>query len=138
MAQQIHELLWRAHGQRAQDERVDHAEDRRVGADADRQRQDHDDREGTVSRETAQRMPRVTAEIREPGQPPLIPQRLHRLRYAAMPDSHRTRDTFVRLTRTRCALSRHLRVDSQLLPQIAVATCPAKHSGQTLRPLAKE
>ena len=61
--------------QRAQQRRVDHGEDRDVGADAERQRQDRRDREAALAHQQAQRVTDVVEEHREDlrrRQPPAL------------------------------------------------------------------
>jgi hypothetical protein len=60
--QQDYELIRLAEGQRAQHDRVHHAEDRRVGADPEREGQDHEGGEARLLELQAERVPDVGAE----------------------------------------------------------------------------
>ena len=47
------------HGQRAETHRVEQLEDRRVGSDAERQRQDRDDRKARIQAQQPRAIPKV-------------------------------------------------------------------------------
>jgi hypothetical protein len=66
---QVHEALGLAVRQWAQQRGVDHGEDRRVGADADHQREQHDDGEPRLTAEHSRREAQVAPEVRPPFGP---------------------------------------------------------------------
>ncbi|MGH8176771.1 MAG: hypothetical protein ACREV5_10970 [Steroidobacter sp.] len=69
-----HESVGLMIGQRAEQHRVDDAEDRAVGANAKRQRQDSNGREGWIPFQGDQAVAHVPRQIFDPGQPPLVVQ----------------------------------------------------------------
>ena len=70
-------------GQRPEQHRVDEAEDRRVRADSDPQREDDDQAEARVPPEAPQGVLHVADDRLEHGKPRLVPERLLELRNAA-------------------------------------------------------
>src|SRR5215470_3933621 len=66
------QLLGVTNGQLAQHQRVDEAENGRVGADAERQRQDGDDREPWVAAKKARRVTNVADAVGEPRPDPRV------------------------------------------------------------------
>jgi hypothetical protein len=58
-AEQVHQLARRSHRQAAQHDRVEHAEDRGVGADAKGQDRDGDEAEGRRTAQGAERVAQV-------------------------------------------------------------------------------
>ena len=80
---QVDEPVAVAVGQRLEQHAADDAEDRRVGADAERQREDDDGGEAGAVSQRAQRVPEIGRDALEPGQSALVAHGFGRLREAA-------------------------------------------------------
>src|SRR5206468_2205174 len=100
------------------------AEDRAVGADANSQREDSNDREARVLCQHPAAIVQVTREIAQPRQPALIAQGLHRLREAGRSD-------------VASVSRRQFKMHAELTIQIAVAPCRTKRAPETTDPLTQ-
>jgi hypothetical protein len=92
---QVHNAVGFGIRERAQEHAVDDAENRRVGADADRQREDRHRGEAGMTAQRAQAVADVAREMLDGAGAELVPRSLAHLLYPAEPD-HRLPPRFVR------------------------------------------
>ena len=124
-------------GQGLQQHRVDHAEDRGVGADAERQRQHRHGREGGIARQREQRVAQIARQVLEPGPPGLVVQGVHRVRDAPGPERGRPYRVGGRAGAPPCVLGGELQVEPELLLPLGPRPPPAERSPEAAHPFAK-
>ncbi len=125
---QADEPLRLVEGQRLQQHAVDHAEDRGVGADADRQREKGHGAERRAAPQRAQRVAEVARQAGEPRQPSLVAHGVQRLRDTAGPNPRRARSVVARATAALFVFGRQVEVQAELLFEIVVGSAPTQRS----------
>ena len=129
------QALWLRVRQWPEKHAVDDAEDGRVGADADGQRQKDDGGEGGRPAERAHAVPQVARQVVEPGQASLIAQGVHGLRRGPVAEQCRACGDVVSASSR--VFGRELEVRAQLFFQVRITAARADRAPQADEPLAQ-
>ena len=121
------ELLGVWDGQRAQQHRVGHGEDRDAGADADGERRRGGDRETRVAPHRPQRVTTIAADDIEPGARSHGADLLGDLREPAQLEEGGAPCLILRVSRAHLLVDQELQIGAQLFVQLAISV-PSAHS----------
>ncbi len=124
-------------GQRSEQHGIDQREDGGVGADADGQRKDGDDRESRISADPANGVPKIVTQDLERGQSSLIPIAFFGGLHAAEPDPRAPVRLVGRQSTANVFVGQPLDVGLDLLGEIAVGM-PAQKRADETRPAASD
>jgi hypothetical protein len=136
LRRQEHQLFGPGVAERAQDHAVDDGENRRVGPDAERERQERDCGEDGRPAERPKRVANVPREILQPGESPLIAHGFHGLQEAAGLESHLAVGLFAGKTAPPHVFSGEGHVHGELAFHLAVTRPLAERSPQPPDPFA--
>ena len=133
----LDEILRRMHRQRSKLYGVHQLEDRRVGADAEREGEDRHRREAGIASQEATRLAYIAQHIVEPREAALIAEGLHGLRDASRFDHRRPGVLLAGVGISSRVLHRDFHVDPQFRFQVAIRPPSAQRPQEPEHPFAK-
>ena len=126
-----------ADGKRPEEHGVRQGEDRRVRADAERERQHRDRGKERIPAQGAKPITQVASQIVEPRQTALIAHRLHRLRHTPGPDRRRPPASSSGVGAPPLVLGGQFQVQPQLRLELGIPTARTQRAPQARDPLAE-